>query len=126
MSNDEFNSPGSASRIDWNEHKGRLLLFTVKSLETGVPTQFGDREAIRTDMEVLDGPNPERFIDAFVFPKVLQSQLRSSVGGQRVLGRLGQGEAKTGQARPWKLLDPTEDDKTIARKHLAETEKPPF
>ena len=122
---DEFNNPGSATGIKWDEHQGRLLLFTVKTLETGINTSFGSKDAIRADLEVLDGPEPERFIDILVFPQVLQGQLRSSIGG-RVLGRLGTGNAKPGQKPPWRLSEATDEDKAIARKHIADNETPPF
>jgi hypothetical protein len=53
-----------------------------------------------------------------VFPKVLASQLRSSVGG-KVIGRLGQGIAKPGQSAPWTLNAATDADKETGRKYLA-------
>lgn len=123
---DSFSGPGSALGIQWADYKGALLLFTVKEIETGISTQFGTSDAVRVSINVLDGSNEgDGFADVLVFPKVLQGQLRGSVGG-RVLGRLGQGEKKSGQNAPWKLEDPTEDDKTLARKWIAENDKPPF
>lgn len=122
---DQFNQPGSATGIKWDEHQGRLLLFTVKSLEQDINTSFGAKDAIRADLEVLDGPNPERFLDILVFPQVLQGQLRSSIG-HRVLGRLGTGNAKPGQKPPWRLFEATDADQAVARAHIAANDPPPF
>lgn len=123
---DEFAAPAAATGVKWEDHKGALLLFDVKSQETGISTTFGSTDAIRADITVLDGANGgETYTDTLVFPKVLQSQLRPNVG-KKVLGRLGQGIAKAGQSAPWKLDDPTEDDKTLARKHVAAQAQPPF
>src|SRR5262245_11162134 len=117
---DEFSGPGSAIGIQWKDYQGRLLLFDVRKIETGIPTAFGTREAIRAAVTVLDGPTAgEGYADTLVFPAVLQGQLRGSLGG-KVLGRLGQGVAKAGQTAPWKLEDPTDADKAVARTHLAE------
>jgi hypothetical protein len=128
---DEFNAPGSAIGIQWEPYLGRLLLIDVKKEESGIPTAFGTRDAIRAAVTVLDGPTAgEGYADTLVFPQVLQGQLRGSIGG-KVLGRLGQGVAKSGQKPPWKLEDPTDADKAIARAHLANeaaarTNPPPF
>lgn len=128
MSDDQFDSPGTATGIRWDDYKGRLLLFSVESVETGIRTTFGDTDAVKAYVEVLDGPTAgEGYAGALVFPKVLQAQLRGSVG-KKVLGRLGQGEKKPGQNAPWKLEDPTAEDRNIARQHLAPKapDKPPF
>lgn len=117
---DDFSPPGSATGITWTEHVGRLLLFFVHSLETKVKTSFGETDAIRADVVVLDGPAAGEFIaDTLIFPRVLVSQLKGVIGG-RVLGRLGQGEAKAGQSAPWKLaVDWTEADAALAKAFLA-------
>ncbi len=112
MSQDPFTSPGSAGAgIAWADYNGALLLIEVHALETGIKTTFGDTDAIRADVVVIDGEDKgERYDDTLVFPKILQSQLRSKVG-QKVLGRLGQGTAKPGQSAPWILAEATEEDK---------------
>ncbi len=131
MSNsDEFSSPAAATGIQWASYEGRLLLFTVNAVESDINTRFGNSDAVRATVDVLDGPDEgEGYADTLVFPKVLQAQLRPSVGG-RVLGRLTKGNAKPGQNPAWRLDDPTEDDKAVARKFIAEhynkPDKPPF
>jgi hypothetical protein len=117
----DFSDPGTGGdRLDFAALSGALLLFDVKAYEEGIPTAYGDKTAVRTDVTVLDGPKSgETFRDALVFPLVMQGQLRGSVGG-RVLGRLGQGAAKAGQNRPWTLEPASEPDKALARRSLME------
>ncbi|GGM55841.1 hypothetical protein GCM10012275_28700 [Longimycelium tulufanense] len=125
---DQFDGPGSASGIDWNEYNGRLLLIAPLSREEVNTQNYGVKEAIRADVIVLDGDDaPEGYPDVLIFPKVLQGQLRSNVGkGRMNLGRLMQGEARKGQKPPWILADPTDADREKARAYLASQEEPPF
>ncbi len=110
MSENPFSNPGSAgSGVTWGDHKGRLLVIEPKSVEQGIKTSFGDADAVRADVHVIDGPSPESFEDTLVFPKLLQSQLRSKLG-QKVLGRLTTGQQKPGQSPPWLIAEPTADD----------------
>jgi hypothetical protein len=121
MSNDPFDSPASATGIRWEELNGRLLLITPLSAETGIKTVHGDADAVRANVVVLDGPEAgAEHRDTLIFPKVLQSQVRANIGTSRAnLGRLGQGVKKPGQTAPWRLADPTEDDKNLARSYYA-------
>lgn len=108
--------PGSG--IDFKELNGALLLIEVISIETGIQTSFGSNDAVRADVHVLDGPKAgERFLDTLIFPKVLQGQLKRSVG-QKVLGRLGQGQAKPGQSPPWLLAEATPQDQQVGVQYL--------
>lgn len=125
-STDEFAAPASSTGIKWEDLKGALLLFEVHSVETGIKTAFGETDAVRADVAVLDGTQAgQTYNDTLVFPKVLLSQVRPSVG-KKVLGRLGQGSAKPGQSAPWMLQDATEDDKAVARAYVAKNATPPF
>ena len=56
-------------------------------------------------------------------PKVLAVQLRPRIG-QKVLGRLGQGQAKPGQDAPWVLAEATESDVDVALAFLAKIAAP--
>lgn len=116
---DPFASPAPPSDgIDWTSHNGRLLLFTVGDTDT-VNTSFGEKEAVRADVAVLDGTEAgTTYTDTLVFPKLLVSQLKSRAG-QKVLGRLGQGQAKPGQKPPWILAEATPADKQIGVAYLA-------
>lgn len=116
---DPFASPAAATGIDWKALHGALLLFTVNGIEEGIKTVHGDSSAVRADVAVLDGElKGEDYADTLVFPKVLQSQLKSRIG-QKVLGRLGQGQAKPGQSAPWLLAEATEADKQVGLAYLA-------
>jgi len=119
MSSDQFDRPASSSGIRWEEHLGRLLLIEPHSVETEVRTVHGERDAVRADVTVLDGPDaPVVCNDTLIFPSVLISQTRSKIG-RRVLGRLSQGVAKSGQKPPWTLTEYTEADATVASRYLA-------
>jgi hypothetical protein len=125
---DQFENPGTTTAINLEELKGRLLLIKPSRVEVGVSTVLGNKDATVADVHVLDGQDPGQLLgEAFIWPKVLQAQLRSTVStGRYCLGRLGQGNAKPGQNPPWKLADPTEDDREVARKYLAELAAPPI
>lgn len=112
---DEFDDPGEpGGGIEWTSLAGRLLLFSVHSIENGINTSFGVKDAVRADVVVLDGPNKgELFNNTLVFPGVLIGQLKTKVGKQ-VLGRLGYGQAKAGQRPPWKLEAATDSEKAAA------------
>lgn len=116
----DFEAPGSGGdRINWDDVKGTLLLFTVTSVETGIETAYGEADAVKADVAAIDGDHAgTRWDGALVFPRVLQSQLSGKVG-KMVLGRLTQGEAKKGQSPPWRLDDPTDDDRAAGKKYLA-------
>lgn len=124
---DMFDNPGSAVGVDYKELLGRLLLITPHSTEK-VNTTYGESDCVRGDLVVLDGPQAgTEYKDTLVFPRVLQSQIRGNAGtGRMNLGRLGQGAAKPGQSPPWRLEDPTDGDKTVARAHLAKNASVPF
>ncbi len=124
---DQFDSPGTAGAgIEWKSLLGRLLLIKAYSAEK-VMTTFGENDCIRADVTVLDGDDGESYLDTLIFPRILQSQVKHSIGTEKLtLGRLGQGVAKPGQSAPWRLEDPTEQDKTIARAHLASKQSVPF
>ena len=123
---DNFSAPSSVTGIQWDDLKGALLLFKPTEYVTGIKTQFGDANAMRADVTVLDGDLAGTFHDdTLVFPKLLSSQLKPKVGGM-VLGRLGQGDKKPGQSPPWKLTEAVEADKVIARAHIAKTTEAPF
>lgn len=118
--NDPFSAPGS-SNFDIPEYKGNLLLITPLAFETEVKTTFGEKDAVRADIVILDGEDgPEAHDDVLIFPLVLIGQTKGRVGKGMVLGRLGQREpSKPGQNPAWALEDPTDEDKQAARDYLA-------
>lgn len=133
MSNDPFGAPASSIGIDWKALKGALLLVKVSEVIEHLPTAHtkpGEKSpAVRADVVVLDDKGDVEaetaYVDTLIFPKVLQSQVKGSVGGM-VLGRLGQGAAKPAQSPPWTLAEATEADKVIGREYLAKVSTAPF
>ena len=115
-----FKDPSAGGdRLVYNDLEDALLLITVKGQEHGIETSFGPADPVRADVAVLDGAQKgEVFADALIFPKLLISQLRGSVG-EMVIGRLGKGNAKPGQSAPWTLAAATEADKAIGERYLA-------
>lgn len=123
---DQFTDPGTSSGINLAEMEGRLLLIKPVRVEHGVKTSLGDRDATVADIHVLDGDDQESYSEVFVWPRVLQGQLRANVGtGRYTLGRLGKGTPKPGQNAPWKLAEATDKDKTKARAFLAKAPAAP-
>ena len=121
-----FADPSSTSGIQWDDYKGSLLLFKVHGQEVGIKTQYGETNAVRADVIVLDGEHEgAEFTETYVFPKVLQGQLKPRIG-QMVLGRLGQGHKKPGQSPPWTLAPATDADKRVGTAYLEKNEDTPF
>lgn len=119
MTTDPFTDPGSTTRLEYKALNGRLLLIEPRSIEDSVNTSLGVKEAVRADVAVLDGPTAgATFPDSLIFPRVLIGQLRSRVG-QKVLGRLGQGNATPGQNPPWILSQATDADKKVGVAYLS-------
>lgn len=115
---EEFAVPGEAVGFSFEEHNGDLLLISPHGVEEGIVTSFGEKEAVRATIRVIDGDDAGTiYDDSLVFPKVLIGQLRSKLG-EKVLGRLMQGLAKPGQKPPWKLTEATSGDIAIARSAL--------
>ncbi|MDR3068634.1 MAG: hypothetical protein LBU50_03940 [Cellulomonas sp.] len=119
MTTNPFAAPAATAGFDYTANLGRLLVIEPKKVEENVPTSLGDKDAIRADITVLDGPVPGAFEDVLIFPRVLQGQLRSRLG-QMVLGRLEQGVAKPGQNPPWRIAEATPADQQTGAAWLAQ------
>lgn len=110
-------APGGG--IKWDDHKGALLLIEVLGFTPGVKTSFGDSDAVEANITVLDGPGKDaRYDAALIFPKLLVSQTKGQIGA-KVLGRLGQGQAKQGQSAPWLLEEASADDVKAAEEWVS-------
>lgn len=71
MSENPFAAPASASGIQWSDLKGRLLVIEPLGVEHDIQTAFGSTDAVRANVYAIDG-EPEEFLDALVFPRVLE------------------------------------------------------
>lgn len=122
----DFGKPSSSAGIEWKNLLGKLVIVKVHEVIASMKTVHGDGSAVRADVIVLDGDDAgKEYNDTLIFPKVLQSQVKSQVGGM-VLGRVGQGVAKPSQSAPWTFNEATEADAVIARAYLAEKSPTPF
>jgi hypothetical protein len=114
----QFENPASGTGIDWASLKGSLLIVDVREVVKDINTVHGVTDAVRADVTVVDGPQAgESHIDTLIFPRALKAQTAPMVG-KKVLGRLGQGEAKPGMNPPWRLADATPDDIVKATEFL--------
>lgn len=129
-----FAQPASPSGgITWADHKGSLLLVEPLSFESQVQTSFGANDAVRANVHVIDGPGAgESYEDTLIFPRLLVSQTKNQIGS-KVLGRLGNGNAKPGQSAPWLLLEASAADITRAEQWVTQKQSsavtsaaPPF
>ncbi len=117
----DFADPSTSSGIAWADLKGSLLLVKPHEQITGIKTSYGESDAVRADVIVLDGDHEgTEYLGTYIFPKVLQSQLKPRIG-QMVLGRLGQGHKKDGQSPPWTLSTATDDEKKVGKAYLDRT-----
>lgn len=113
-------APGDG--MTWEDHNGSLLLIEVTGQEFKVTTSFGDKDPVRANVHVIDGPGKgESYDDTLVFPTLLVSQLKGQIG-QKVLGRLGQGTAKPGQKPPWILGEASAADTELAEAWVKENQ----
>lgn len=146
---DPFSGPtGDFDRIQ--DQLGRLLLITPTDHLVDLITQYTKKgetsDAIEADVVALDGEDgPEEFDDMRIFQGPLIMSLKKAAKFNKaypagdpktgfpkmILGRLARGEDKTGQLtpnlygtaadkRPWILTAPTEEDRVLARKWIAD------
>ena len=114
-------SAGNGDAFKPAEHKGALLLISRINQEMDVVTEFGTANPIRCDVAVLDGEHKgDTYADTFLFGVALINSLKRHTGTDvKVLGRLGQGDAKPGRSAPWLLEAATDADRDVARKYEA-------
>lgn len=118
---DPFGAPQSGYGPKAKELVGKLLLLYPESYREGIRTANGDRDAVDGRMVILDGTEsgePEETQFSFM-QLVLIGQLRRAIGKNPILGRMEIGKAKPGQNAPFRLADPTEEDKQAARDWIA-------
>jgi len=102
-----------------------LVLIYAREYRTGITTAFGEKDAVACDVHVLDGPKSgEIFDNALLFQGALIGSLKSAVGGDPVLARIGVGIGKPGQNAPFVLNPFTDADAAAATAYIARTAKP--
>lgn len=111
--------PAPSGGFQLKDHLGGLVMVDVTGTKVGLATSNGPADVITANVTVLDGPGAgESYEDTIVFGKVIYSQLKGCVG-QKVLGRVAQGNAKPGQSAPWILNEASADDVAKAEAWIA-------
>ena len=114
----DFDSPSMGG---WTakDNAGRLCLFeNIGHLEK-VNTSFGESDAVRADVTVIDAPGgPIEFPNSLIFGKAMAPTVARSAG-RKLLGRVGQGTPpRPGQDPPWILIDTSDPDKAMASQYI--------
>ncbi len=136
---DPFKS-GASGGAGITQYEGSLLLVTPTEYVESMKTSFGETDAVRVDIVVLDGPDgPEEVEDTLVFQRILVSALkaqakfneRNSVDPATGYPKMTLGviqpntdKQKKGQDAPWDLMEPTAEQAQLARDYLAKQAKP--
>ena len=116
--------PVSGDRITWADNLGNLLVIEPLALEVEVKTEHGTTDAVRANVYAITAPGESTdYEDQLVFPVALVGQLRQNIGN-KVVGRLAQGEKKPGKNAPWILDAATADDIAKAQEWLAKRNTP--
>ena len=117
--NDEFDTAGSYVAI--KDLLGELVLFTPTEYVEEVKTDFGEKDAVTTDLVVLTAEGgPAEYTDVMVFQGSLIGALKRKIPtGRKLLGVIAKGEAKKGQNPPYILTTPTDEQSQMARDYLA-------
>jgi hypothetical protein len=90
---------------------GHALIIRPLSHETGIPTSFGEKDAIKCDVADLTAGTYHP--DCLWFPGGIIGSLKGRIG-QLVLAQVAQGEPKPGQSPPWILLPLAENPDVVA------------
>lgn len=122
MTTDPFYDPTSGNIFEPDPLKGRLLLITPLEYVEHLKTKFSaDKDAVRCDYVVLDGPlagTDEGTVDnCLIFQGALIGATKTRIGKGMVIGRIGQKPTDKGNAM-WILEPSTDDDKEVARAYL--------
>jgi len=107
----EFSAPSTGgSGLKQADLEGHVLVVEPQEYIASMVTSFGDKDAIR--VTVHDITTQETHEDVLFFGALIGS-LKPQVG-KRVLGLMGKGTAKPGQAPPWVLTDLSTNEQAVA------------
>lgn len=106
----QFQQPSPAGdQFKVSDHVGCLVLIYSREYRENIVTNAGTTDAVAADVHVLDGTDAgQSFRNTLIFGRALIPSLRGAIGGDPVLGRIGQGVAQPGKTAPW-MLQPFED-----------------
>lgn len=108
-----FAAPSNATEsVKVADLANHLLIIEPVEYKTGIPTVHGEAEAIEVNIVDLD-TNTEH-AGLLWFNVALRNALKTKTG-QKVLARIGQGQAKPGKSAPWILIDATGDAAAVAK-----------
>src|SRR5881628_1699331 len=141
MSNDDPFKSGSSGGAGITEYEDQLLLVTPTEYIESMKTSYGDTDAVRVDMVVLDAPDgPEEVEDTLVFQRMLIGALKRQAKFNEAHGvdpqtgypkmTLGvliadKEQQKKGQDPPWVLKEPDAAQAQVAREYLAGRKQEP-
>jgi hypothetical protein len=108
-----FSAPSSNSEsVKVADLNGHLLILEAIEYKTGIPTVHGDADAIEVRINDLETGHTHESV--LFFNVALKNALKTKIG-QKVLARIGQGQAKAGKSAPWILIDATGDADAVAK-----------
>ncbi len=97
------------------EFAGCLVLVYVKRLHEDMIMPDGKTiDGVEVELHALDGPKAGTVDKGIMTQRVIVGSLRNAVGGDPVLGRIGQGIANPGKSAPWILEPFTDADAALA------------
>lgn len=115
---DDFDDPKTGDYVQVSDLVGHLVLWYPSEHRQGVQTQFGEKDAVITD--IVDLTDGATYLGAMILQGALIGVLKRNAGtGRPVLGVVGKGEAKKGQAAPYILNPASDEQKATAREYIA-------
>jgi hypothetical protein len=103
-------SPSGGSGLRISDIEGHLVVIEPTEYIASMTTSYGDKDAIR--VTVHDITTQETHGDVLFFGAII-GELKPQVG-KRVLGVIGKGVAKNGQAPPWTVTDASTNADAVA------------
>ena len=108
-----FSAPSSSTEsVKVADLAGALLIIEPIEYKVGIQTVHGETDAIEVNLVDLD--SNKTYNNVLFFNVALKNALKAKVG-QKVLARIGQGQAKPGKSAPWILNDATNDAAAVAK-----------
>lgn len=100
-----FSAPGSGgggSSVTPADLEGHVVVIEPTEYVAAITTSFGEKDAVRATIHDISEQATHE--DCLLFPGGLIAATKGRIG-ERVLGVIGKGTAKPGQAAPWIITD---------------------